>query len=170
MARFYSPVNMMSTFRDILSDFESVQPMSCAELLGLAADKSHVDNKPDVTDEVDGVSRWCSGCEEYWPLDTGFFSRRYKGSPEFISICRACVKESESQAFAQKRIPANVAGPLTVYFPEVPAKTCASCQRIYPYLALFWRQDEAGALTNTCASCLPSISPLAPTEISSHAI
>lgn len=149
---------MMSTFRDILSDFELASAIPGVGLAELVVENDDVEEKPDVIDDVDGLSRWCSGCEEYWPLEKSFFGRSYHGVSGFSSRCKACVKEAEAKYAARQRIPANVAGPLTVYFPEDPSKTCRHCHGVYPYLALFWRRDETGALTDVCVSCKPKTS------------
>lgn len=164
------PVNMMSTFRDILSDFESATRSSDVELYDLAAEDAHVLEKPDVNDGVDGLSRWCGGCDEYWPLEAKFFSRTYHMTKGFNARCKACVVESKALSGSKLRIPANIAGPLTIYFPEAPTKSCTGCQRVYPYLGLFWHQDASGALSDVCASCKPiTQSPCQSIEAMSHA-
>lgn len=146
----------MSTFRDILSDFESANLTSPSEVTLAGHENSYVLEKPDISDPVDGLSRWCKGCEEYWPLEGKFFSRAYSMPGGYSTLCKACVDEMGSGvARARLRIPANTAGPLTLYFPEATAKACASCERVYPYLSLFWHRDEAGVLTDLCASCKP---------------
>lgn len=164
VARFHYPVSMMSTFRDILSDFESASPGFGVELPELAAENACVPEKPDLDEGIDGMSRWCSRCEEYWPLEAKFFARSYHKAGGFSTCCKACVKESQARSASKLRIPANVAGPLTLFFPEAPAVACQSCQRVYPRLGLFWRQDSSGDLTGVCASCKP-ITTLSKTNI-----
>lgn len=154
----------MSTFRDILSDFESATPDHGLALPVLSPESVCAPEMPDVDDGIDGMSRWCRGCEEYWPLESKFFARSPHKAGGFNNFCKACIKDSEARSASRLRMPAHVAGPLTIYFPEAPTKVCVSCHRVYPYLGLFWRQEPSGALTSVCASCKP-ITPLSKTNI-----
>jgi hypothetical protein len=145
---------MMSTFRDILSDFESA-PRASVDVLPAGFENPYVLERPDVDDPIDGLSRWCKGCDEYWPLEVKFFQRSATQPGKFATRCVACSLEDRKQPVSRMRTPANQPGPLFIYFPDAPTKSCTQCLRVYPHLGIFWHQDASHALTEVCLSCKP---------------
>ena len=90
------------------------------------------------------LERYCSRCQDCWPLTSEFWGQSPKTADGFRTICKACVLEQ------QKKVKCSLE-------PEVYSKPCSTCKKIKPvnsvcFLPMEGCRDGYSGQCRTCAN------------------